>query len=155
MKVNITLQSQGPYIIRFNYTQYGMNCPDFIGNANINHISSDMFRFVCYFVLMSSAAAVALRSGSPTKTFSCDRVRAVPNSIRTSMRLSNYYQKYTEAYGIPVLSSQNVPDDALSRAWCENRTFSLTFFLRKVIVTFLKQGKIHYRKCYLVSHSKS
>ena len=32
------------------------------------------------------------------------------------MALDSYYQKFTQAYGIPVVSSPNVPDDALRRA---------------------------------------
>ncbi|GFR87746.1 secreted ShK toxin domain containing protein [Elysia marginata] len=61
------------------------------------------------------------RPGSPTKTNSCQHVRGVPRKLRSSRYMKpdgidNFYQKYTEAYGIPVLSSKNVSDDALRRA---------------------------------------
>ena len=57
-----------------------------------------------------------LRRGSASKSHSCDRVRKVPKSLTKYMKLSSYYQKYTEAYRIPIISSRNVPDDALKRA---------------------------------------
>ena len=58
------------------------------------------------------------RPGEPTKTHSCNHVRAVPDSLRNEMRLglSDFYQKYTEAYGIPVLASSEVSNDAIKRA---------------------------------------
>ena len=48
------------------------------------------------------------RPGSPTETHSCDTVRAVPSELRTASGilpdgLDEFYQKYTEAYGIPVI----------------------------------------------------
>ena len=57
------------------------------------------------FVLERS---IEYRPGSPTETHTCDSVRAVPDELRstTEMRpngLDNFYQKYTEAYGIPVI----------------------------------------------------
>ena len=59
----------------------------------------------CFFVLERS---IEYRPGSPTETHTCDSVRAVPDELRsaTEMRpngLDNFYQKYTEAYGIPVI----------------------------------------------------
>ncbi|XP_019634432.1 PREDICTED: uncharacterized protein LOC109477553 isoform X1 [Branchiostoma belcheri] len=54
--------------------------------------------------------------GRAWSSWNCDRVSAVPASIRSSMRLSYFYQKYLHAYGIPVLSSNRVPDAALRRA---------------------------------------
>lgn len=64
---------------------------------------------------------LAKRPGLPTKTHSCNRIRRVPAELRKAnhMRpkgLTQFYQKYTEAYGIPVVSSKNVHDDALKRA---------------------------------------
>jgi len=61
------------------------------------------------------------RSGSPTKTHTCNYVRGVPSNLRSASEmkpygLTQFYQKYTEAYGIPVVSSRLVPDDALKRA---------------------------------------
>lgn len=61
------------------------------------------------------------RDGDTTDASSCENVRDVPAELRQSdaMRptgLSDFYKKYTEAYGIPVLGSASVPDAALSRA---------------------------------------
>ena len=61
------------------------------------------------------------RRGSATKTHTCNRVRALPSNLRYASEmypegLTQFYQKYTEAYGIPVVSSSRVPDDALKRA---------------------------------------
>ena len=54
------------------------------------------------------AAAQGYRSGRATTSHSCNYIRGVPNHLRSSAvmkpsGLSNFYQKYTEAYGIPVL----------------------------------------------------
>ena len=60
------------------------------------------------------------RPGSASTTHSCGHIRSVPSELRTplpdGMGLSDYYQKYTEAYGIPIVSSSDVSDDALRRA---------------------------------------
>ncbi|XP_063425906.1 uncharacterized protein LOC134709688 isoform X2 [Mytilus trossulus] len=63
----------------------------------------------------------SLRPGNATSTNSCDHVRGVPRELRSSSvmkphGIAIFYQKYTEAYGIPILSSWNVNDDALKRA---------------------------------------
>lgn len=36
--------------------------------------------------------------------------------IRTDLKLTYYYQKYTEAYGIPIIGSNKVTVDGLKRA---------------------------------------
>ena len=64
---------------------------------------------------------VKARRGSATQTHSCNYVRGVPYNLRYASEmyphgLTQFYQKYTEAYGIPVVSSSRVPDDALKRA---------------------------------------
>ena len=61
------------------------------------------------------------RPGSATNTHSCDRIRSLPSQLRSATHmhprgLTEYYQKYTEAYGIPIVSSNQPPDDALKRA---------------------------------------
>ncbi|CAL1538249.1 unnamed protein product [Lymnaea stagnalis] len=66
-------------------------------------------------------APFGYRPGVATSTNSCQFVRGVPNNLRSHSEmkpagLSMFYQKYTEAYGIPVVSSMYVPDDALRRA---------------------------------------
>lgn len=60
------------------------------------------------------------RPGKATATHSCGTVGAVPAQLRLAANmapagLSNFYQKYTEAYGIPILGSAKVPDAALKR----------------------------------------
>ncbi|XP_046550965.1 uncharacterized protein LOC124260723 [Haliotis rubra] len=65
--------------------------------------------------------ATGERPGHSTSTNTCSNIRGVPTRLRRAKKigpsgLSNFYQKYTEAYGIPVLGSVNVPDDALRRA---------------------------------------
>ena len=64
---------------------------------------------------------LSARSGAATRTHTCNSIRGVPSNLRSSREmyphgLTNFYQKYTEAYGIPVVSSGRVPDDALRRA---------------------------------------
>ncbi|CAG5114677.1 unnamed protein product, partial [Candidula unifasciata] len=66
-------------------------------------------------------APYGYRPGSATRTNSCQHVREVPPQLRSAsvlkpFGLSTFYQKYTEAYGIPVVASYSVPDDALRRA---------------------------------------
>ena len=70
---------------------------------------------------LSRSRRAADRPGSPTTTNSCSSIREVPSSLRSSSQmapdgLTSHYQKYTETYGIPVVSSGIVPDDALKRA---------------------------------------
>ena len=48
------------------------------------------------------------RPGRATDTHSCDNIREVPEELRSATQmypdgLGEFYQKYTEAYGIPVL----------------------------------------------------
>ncbi|KAH9512807.1 hypothetical protein Btru_038229 [Bulinus truncatus] len=71
--------------------------------------------------LASYKAPYNYRSGDATRTHSCGHVRGVPANLRYSWvmkprGLSDFYQKYTEAYGIPVLGSANVSDAAMKRA---------------------------------------
>ena len=40
----------------------------------------------------------------------------VPRDVRRQYDLDQFYQRYTHAYGIPILSSEKVRDDALKRA---------------------------------------
>ncbi|XP_066295024.1 uncharacterized protein [Branchiostoma lanceolatum] len=60
---------------------------------------------------------VRVTGRGPARTsWNCDTVTGVPQSVRSSMGLSYFYQKYLHAYGIPILSSSRVPDAALRRA---------------------------------------
>ncbi|XP_019632910.1 PREDICTED: uncharacterized protein LOC109476419 isoform X2 [Branchiostoma belcheri] len=54
--------------------------------------------------------------GPALTSWDCDTVTGVPQSVRSDMELSYFYQKYLHAYGIPVLGSSRVPDSALRRA---------------------------------------
>ena len=54
------------------------------------------------------ASAQGYRPGRATTTHSCNYIRGVPSNLRSSRvmkpsGLSSFYQRYTEAYGIPVL----------------------------------------------------
>ena len=70
----------------------------------------------CYYFSTSNVANLDLgshdssegfRKGQATDTHSCDDIREVPEELRTVEAMYTginvFYQKYTEAYGIPVL----------------------------------------------------
>lgn len=40
----------------------------------------------------------------------------MPGNVRTELKLAYFYQKYTEAYGIPVIGSNKVSANGLKRA---------------------------------------
>ena len=72
--------------------------------------------------LVFEAASEAGTPEQATKTNSCDRVKCLPERLRYPSEmypsgLTQFHQKYTEAYRIPVVSSNIVPDDALKRAY--------------------------------------
>ena len=46
----------------------------------------------------------------------CDTVIPVPRDIRRQYDLDQFYQRYTHAYGIPILSSEKTRDETLKRA---------------------------------------
>ena len=54
--------------------------------------------------------------GRPSVTWECERVTRVPSQVQSGYRLSTFYQKYLHAFGIPIISSNRVRDDALKRA---------------------------------------
>ncbi|XP_005090893.2 uncharacterized protein LOC101864584 [Aplysia californica] len=97
-------------------------------NEGGNFTEADYYSMVPYYdsEMMSShqnysSAPFGYRPGSATRSNSCQHVRAVPSHLRSRQHmkphgLSSFYQKYTEAYGIPVLSSRYVSDPALRRA---------------------------------------
>jgi hypothetical protein len=64
------------------------------------------------------------RSGLPTTKHSCNLIKPIPAGLRSEMKLSYYYQKYNEAYGIPVIASNKVAHNSLRRA-----CYVLRFFL--------------------------
>ncbi|XP_038072001.1 uncharacterized protein LOC119740696 [Patiria miniata] len=54
--------------------------------------------------------------GNALDTSACGTITAVPDDIRTDFPLDPFYQKYTHAYGIPIISSSVTQDAALNRA---------------------------------------
>ncbi|KAI8512663.1 hypothetical protein Bbelb_093020 [Branchiostoma belcheri] len=54
--------------------------------------------------------------GRALDTWECNDVTNVPDGVRNSLSLDNFYQKYLHAYGIPILGSSIVPDEAIRRA---------------------------------------
>lgn len=70
---------------------------------------------VCYIFSDKSrrsrhSRSLDFRPGEATSTHSCDKVRKVPNELRRADMiwpngLNMFYQKYTEAYGIPVIGT--------------------------------------------------
>ncbi len=54
--------------------------------------------------------------GEASDDSTCDVITNVPDDVRSTLNLDLFYQKYTDAYGIPILSSSEVSDDALRRA---------------------------------------
>jgi len=55
------------------------------------------------------------RRGSATEGDACNRITQVPAHL-TFITRYRYYYKYTHAYGIPIISSNNVRNEALKRA---------------------------------------
>ena len=54
--------------------------------------------------------------GNSLDTCACDTVIPLPDDIRAEFPLDPFYQKYTHAYGIPIISSDNTGDAAVIRA---------------------------------------
>lgn len=55
------------------------------------------------------------RPGDAVEYHACDRISSVPRHL-TFITRYNFYQKYTHAYGIPVIGSNRPSDEALKRA---------------------------------------
>ncbi|KAI8513894.1 hypothetical protein Bbelb_082180 [Branchiostoma belcheri] len=57
------------------------------------------------------------RRGRSWDTWECYDVTTVPADVQSELNLdTSFYQKYLHAYGIPILGSSILPDDALRRA---------------------------------------
>lgn len=94
--------------------------PDY-GSDFENQVLKDVRKHLSERDEGDSSVGSAEREGDATETSSCDEVRSVPSKLRSSNAmkpngLSRFYEKYTEAYGIPVLGSVSVPDAAIRRA---------------------------------------
>ncbi|XP_019621178.1 PREDICTED: uncharacterized protein LOC109467602 [Branchiostoma belcheri] len=57
------------------------------------------------------------RRGRSWDTWECYDVTTIPADVQSELNLdTSFYQKYLQAYGIPILGSSILPDDALRRA---------------------------------------
>ncbi|XP_071794929.1 uncharacterized protein [Asterias amurensis] len=54
--------------------------------------------------------------GNSLDTWACETVIPLPDDIRAEFPLDPFYRKYTHAYGIPIISSNNTGDAAVIRA---------------------------------------
>lgn len=73
------------------------------------------------------------RPGDAVETHACDQVTSVPSEL-TFITKYGFYQKYTHAYGIPVVGSASPSDESLKRA-----CYVLRFLLadRRILRHFL------------------
>ncbi len=74
-------------------------------------MSSERVRVLC--LLLAGLACGATPADSPAGV---GRVTPVPKEVRDALHLSPFYKKYTDAGGLPVLSSDKVSDAALLEA---------------------------------------
>ena len=74
-------------------------------------MSSERVRVLC--LLLAGLACGATPADSPAGV---GRVTPVPKEVRDALLLSPFYKKYTDAGGLPVLSSDKVSDAALLEA---------------------------------------
>ena len=74
-------------------------------------MSSERVRVIC--LLLAGLACGATPADSPA---GAGRVTPVPKEVRDALHLSPFYKKYTDAGGLPVLSSDKVSDAALLEA---------------------------------------
>jgi hypothetical protein len=63
------------------------------------------------------------RTGNYNNKHSCNHVKSIPGNLRDELKLSYFYQKFTDAYGIPVLGSNKVSANAMKRACYVIRVF--------------------------------
>eukprot|EP00058_Branchiostoma_floridae_P010627 XP_002596115.1 hypothetical protein BRAFLDRAFT_66156 [Branchiostoma floridae] len=70
------------------------------------------------------ADCLTTKRGRAWDTWECTNVASVPEEVRTKLKLDTFYQKYLHAYGIPILGSSILPDDALRRC-CYDVLFML------------------------------
>lgn len=97
------------------------------------------------------------RSGNPTNDHRCDQITNVPAHL-TFITKYNYYRKYTHAYGIPVISSYAVSDEALKRACYVVRflladSYKVRYYLYKVRLEVLKGFYCHVLPCHFCLHT--
>ncbi|CAH1266494.1 OIT3 [Branchiostoma lanceolatum] len=79
---------------------------------------------VCFPNFATHCTTSTNRRGRSWDTWECYDVMSVPDAVRSELHLDIFYQKYLHAYGIPILGSSILPDDALRRA-CYDVLFML------------------------------
>ena len=107
--------------------------------------------FVCVLICtdsLQSKYSSRDRSGSFSNKHICNKVEHIPAKIRRDMKLSYFYQKYTDAFGIPVIGSNQAASNSLRRACYVLRYFLTssanlkeTFFKRNLRIVVLASGE--------------
>src|ERR1700731_1226438 len=67
-------------------------------------------------IASSQQTTPVLPTGSPAQSqppLAPSYTRVLITAPPTTLSLDTFYKKYTDAWGIPIVSSQKVPDDAL------------------------------------------
>ena len=134
-------------------------CVNFIRFQRHNslRIFASPFGIFCDFCSApSSKEFSSLRPGNPTNDHMCNHVTSIPSHL-TFITRYRHYQKYTHAYGIPIVSSGYVSDAALKRACYVLRflladLYKIRYYLYKVsefesftvILVFLVHLFIHF-----------
>ncbi|XP_035671245.1 uncharacterized protein LOC118412473 isoform X1 [Branchiostoma floridae] len=105
------------------------NCASWAASEQCKNNPRYMFRNcrlscnICFPNL--GAHCKTIRRGRSWDTWECYNVTSVPRAVQTELNLDRtFYQKYLHAYGIPILGSSLLPDDALRRA-CYDVLFML------------------------------
>ena len=76
----------------------------------VENVLKDLY-FVTGNIDFNTQHPAGFREGQASDTHSCDYIRSVPEHLRTtrafySTGINEFYQKYTEAYGIPVIGER-------------------------------------------------
>ena len=83
-----------------------------------------LFNVTFTLYLFEGVSSLPERPGVANGKHSCNNIKAIPTNLRNELKLSYFYQKYAEAYGIPVLASNKASVNAIRRA-----CYVLRFFL--------------------------
>jgi hypothetical protein len=88
------------------------------------------------------------RNGHPTDKHTCSLIKTIPSNIRNDLKLSYFYQRFTEAYGIPVIGSSKVSTNGLRRACyvlrfylANNNEVREAFYKKNVRIIVLTRGE--------------
>jgi hypothetical protein len=76
---------------------------------------------ICFFLIIGVSLAAldekyVKRTGVAPRTHSCGKVIPVPEDVRKEFNLDPWYEQYTETYGVPILGSNVISKQALTRA---------------------------------------